>query len=380
MYHFPWQYGLYIFLVLHMILWLGHCRTATIDDDLNNTTINPFSNVSTWAPVTAWKPEDFPNPQVDLERCGRQGQRSYVCDPNHLISPSDANALDAKIQEIQQTTPCACTEGTCEDQGFGYIISIAIVQEVFIDESVKNVGEESHLQVERFAHYLRKKSWKFGTCGNDVVVVLAVNDKKIFTSAGEDAGSVISSTCISKAFYHARYRFTNGQYYAGLMSTLNDYKTYLIEGDCPVIEGPSVAGIVLGSLFASIVVICVLFCIFECVKRRRASERRRKKFNSFSTGLGVSSISNPLSSPTRRSYSHAGMSPDYPGPFRPNITSTNPFSSRVARTDDDHKNLLKVQPTHSRSSSGQHSRQSSDGRSSWRLGKSHDDVGKISDA
>jgi hypothetical protein len=47
---------------------------------------------------------------------------------------------------------------------------------------------------------------------------------QIFTSAGEDAGSVISSTCISKAFYHARYRFTNGQYYAGLMSTLNDYK------------------------------------------------------------------------------------------------------------------------------------------------------------
>jgi hypothetical protein len=44
---------------------------------------------------------------------------------------------------------------------------------------VANVGEESHLQVERFAHYLRKESWKFGTCGNDVVIVLAVNDKKV---------------------------------------------------------------------------------------------------------------------------------------------------------------------------------------------------------
>jgi hypothetical protein len=147
-----------------------------------------------------------------------------------------------------------------------------------------------------------------------------------------------------------------------------------------VIEGPSVAGIVLGSLFASIVVICVLFCIFECVKRRRASERRRRKFNSFSTGLGISSISNPLSSPARRNYSHPGVSSDYPPPFRPSLTSTNPFSSRIGRGNDDHKNLLKVQPTHSRSSSGQHSRQSSEGRSSWRLGRSHDDVGKVSDS
>ena len=33
-----------------------------------------------------WQAKDFPDPQRDLQKCGRNGKQSYVCDPDGVVS------------------------------------------------------------------------------------------------------------------------------------------------------------------------------------------------------------------------------------------------------------------------------------------------------
>lgn len=40
--------------------------------------------------MVEWEAQDYPNPMFDMEKCGRHiGRRSYVCDPNGIISVKD---------------------------------------------------------------------------------------------------------------------------------------------------------------------------------------------------------------------------------------------------------------------------------------------------
>ena len=36
-------------------------------------------------PPYRWSPQTFPNPMIDVTKCGREGRRSYICDPNRVI-------------------------------------------------------------------------------------------------------------------------------------------------------------------------------------------------------------------------------------------------------------------------------------------------------
>lgn len=46
-----------------------------------------------------WRPEEFPNPQVDYRKCGR-GVRSSICDPELILTTEQQNMVDGLINEI----------------------------------------------------------------------------------------------------------------------------------------------------------------------------------------------------------------------------------------------------------------------------------------
>ena len=33
----------------------------------------------------AWSRKEFPNPLVNVDMCGRAGQKSYICDPSNIL-------------------------------------------------------------------------------------------------------------------------------------------------------------------------------------------------------------------------------------------------------------------------------------------------------
>ena len=42
-----------------------------------------------------WEVKNFPNPQTDLQDCGRRGKQSFVCDPDGVLSYSEGNCMSS---------------------------------------------------------------------------------------------------------------------------------------------------------------------------------------------------------------------------------------------------------------------------------------------
>lgn len=68
-----------------------------------------------------WRPEEFPNPQKDLLKCGRRdGVKSSLCDPENILTPQQHNMVDGLVNEIASGAApfktAAC--GDAGQQGF----------------------------------------------------------------------------------------------------------------------------------------------------------------------------------------------------------------------------------------------------------------------
>ncbi|CAC5369055.1 unnamed protein product [Mytilus coruscus] len=122
----------------------------------------------------SWSKEDFPNPQTDLGRCGRDCKASWICDPGHILSSQRADELDSFINEIAnsgKSGKCQCSQCSGQD---GFNISVALVP------SINSAGlSDKETKAREFAEYLRKKSWNFQTCGNNIVILVSRDDRQV---------------------------------------------------------------------------------------------------------------------------------------------------------------------------------------------------------
>lgn len=50
--------------------------------------------------TTSWRPDTYPNPTVDLQKCGRRGLQSWICDPDGVLSYRSANVVEGTLKEI----------------------------------------------------------------------------------------------------------------------------------------------------------------------------------------------------------------------------------------------------------------------------------------
>jgi hypothetical protein len=95
--------GKYLYLCIHISGWklyemyFSHYvylfSILNILCDGRSTSTTP---VPTCAPDNShtdrWSQEDFPNPQIDISKCGRNCKASWICDPGHILS-SDGGML-----------------------------------------------------------------------------------------------------------------------------------------------------------------------------------------------------------------------------------------------------------------------------------------------
>lgn len=63
-----------------------------------------------------WTPSTYPNPQRDVNLCGRNGLKSSICDPENILSVEAANMVDGLINEIAQGKP-PYSKAQCGDDG-----------------------------------------------------------------------------------------------------------------------------------------------------------------------------------------------------------------------------------------------------------------------
>lgn len=48
----------------------------------------------------SWRPDTYPNPTVDLNKCGRRGVQSWICDPDGVLTYRSANVVEGTFKEI----------------------------------------------------------------------------------------------------------------------------------------------------------------------------------------------------------------------------------------------------------------------------------------
>eukprot|EP00057_Strongylocentrotus_purpuratus_P015414 XP_011669888.1 PREDICTED: uncharacterized protein LOC105440947 [Strongylocentrotus purpuratus] len=198
------------------------------------------------------------NPRTDVKLCGRGGRPSWLCDPFHILSREEADELDFALEEIRTTTPCSCElEQACNVTNNGFTVSIAILP--YLPST-----RQDPVTAQNYADYLRKNSWLFGKCGDDIVIVVSKQDKQVYASTGPKAALKLKSLITEDIYSDTRQYFEDEDVFTGLKLMVESFRavlqdSYSITPDFPLWP------IVQMSIGAMFVLVC--FCsMYLCRK------------------------------------------------------------------------------------------------------------------
>jgi uncharacterized membrane protein YgcG len=129
------------------------------------------------APTSSYRPENFPNPRLDLAECGRGGVASRVCDPGGLLGASHANTVEEFIKTVQRDTESGCG---------GFQLAVAVAPRIDADWPTATTPRDKAARA--FAMSLHD-AWGVGDreCQNGILVFISKGDRKVFISTGSGA-------------------------------------------------------------------------------------------------------------------------------------------------------------------------------------------------
>lgn len=163
------------------------------------------------AEFEVWRIENFPDPQSNHKACNRTVS-SFICDPNDFLNDRDAQKLDNLIDNIKASTACACED--CS-QGSGLSVGVAVFNNIY-----KDVRDDPKEKAEEFAKTLLT-NWKLGSCGNAILVLLAVQTEQFVVVPGETVSKILNLTELEKMREAVKDYFNStSSIYTGLESLL----------------------------------------------------------------------------------------------------------------------------------------------------------------
>ncbi|KAI0215797.1 hypothetical protein LSAT2_032142 [Lamellibrachia satsuma] len=205
---------------------------------------------TTTATIDSWTKSEFPNPQLDVDDCGNNGSKSWVCDPARLLSRQEVDALNELIIQLRGDDSCQ-----------GWVAAVAVVMRIHLRHNKYPSTDNDKLEATReFADYLLK-TWKFGDCDNDLVIVVSKSDRTVWTSTASGVRKKLSDECVTKIYKETRHG-------SGLIYLLEQY-TEVQSGqrDCGSGSTGAIIGAVFGALFGVLaVVIGVCLCKRYCCR------------------------------------------------------------------------------------------------------------------
>ena len=99
------------YLVLPRILvWLVFVDIGLCDATSESTN-------TSYTPPPIWYEEDIPNPQTDVWKCGNNGRKSWVCDPNNILNSTQGKSRVYKCVIFED--PCDLSPSPRADLGGG---------------------------------------------------------------------------------------------------------------------------------------------------------------------------------------------------------------------------------------------------------------------
>eukprot|EP00906_Rhabdomonas_costata_P025498 RCo036454 len=155
-------------------------------------------------PATAlpWRAEAIPDPTKDPVGCGRPaGSKSWICDPDRLLSPAGAHAIEQALQEIHVNVT-----RMCGDTPQGYEVAVGLVRRMITG------GEDIPEATRRFARELHNR-WGVGSteCDNGVVMFLSVDDRWAYISTGKGSRDALPDSAVEETISAMRPLLRSGR-------------------------------------------------------------------------------------------------------------------------------------------------------------------------
>ena len=133
-----------------------------------------------------WYKEDFPDPTIDVETCGRRGKVSWICDPENILSYGAADKIEELLYSIVKNTDSGCSYYHNGKPGFQ--IGVAV-----LNQMSGIPGEPVEETAKTFAKHLHD-SWVVGHAGCDdgAMLLISILDRQLYVSTGKRAMELLS--------------------------------------------------------------------------------------------------------------------------------------------------------------------------------------------
>ena len=133
-----------------------------------------------------WYKEDFPDPTIDVETCGRRGKVSWICDPENILSYGAADKIEELLYSIVKNTASGCSYYHNGKPGFQ--IGVAV-----LNQMSGIPGEPVEETAKTFAKHLHD-SWGVGHAGCDdgAMLLISILDRQLYVSTGKRAVELLS--------------------------------------------------------------------------------------------------------------------------------------------------------------------------------------------
>ncbi|XP_019637207.1 PREDICTED: collagen alpha-5(IV) chain-like [Branchiostoma belcheri] len=181
-----------------------------------------------------WSVEIYPNPQLQWVQCGRP-QASWLCDPNSILTESDADFLSELLGNVSTSTdtPCVPQHRTERDvrkrsvnkssEFPGYTIAVALVPDI-----VKMFGERDRDAIRRFSQVLLHL-WDPGDCDGGVVLVYCQSSQRVYAARGDAAELKLTNQDVWKVHRDNRDALENNRTMEALTNIILGYQ-HILQG------------------------------------------------------------------------------------------------------------------------------------------------------
>ena len=137
-----------------------------------------------------YTPDNYPNPQLDVEKCGRKGVESRICDPDAILSYAASNKCEELIKTIHDNedvqSPCG-----------GFQVAVALVDQIHPEYPSARTDRESASR-----HFAQKihDLWGVGNvkCQDGILLFVSKKDKKMYVSTGSGAKEYLTNRGVER--------------------------------------------------------------------------------------------------------------------------------------------------------------------------------------
>ena len=216
-----------------------------------------------------WYKEDFPDPTIDVETCGRRGKVSWICDPENILSYGAADKIEELLYSIVKNTASGCSYYHNGKPGFQ--IGVAV-----LNQMSGIPGEPVEETAKTFAKHLHD-SWGVGHAGCDdgAMLLISILDRQLYVSTGKRAMELLSDDQIDIIIEEMKPYMLKKDYDKGVELAI------VRMGEVFGIRSASNHGYIIFCVVLVIIIIILATIVVLCIKRKKEQSRGEWKRDTY---------------------------------------------------------------------------------------------------